>query len=261
MIKTFLQLNLLFALFTMKAQIKIEANPETPPINVGGKTQLEHVVRTQQYIAPTFIWREEKNVTIFFTVTKDGEVVEPFFKEKHESFYEAESKRLLKHFQFEPARIGGKSVDAYGSLTFNFSGPKYDASVKERKKYKKNITLPQDSSFAIYEVADKSPEFYKGDEELPNFILENIEYPNVAKLQNIEGTVQLSFIVETNGFVSNVKSTRGVNGGCTEEAIRVALLTKWKPAVKNGKHVRYKMTLPITFNLKNVNRDNSASGQ
>ncbi len=261
MIKPFAYLNFLLLAFGLSAQIKIEVNPETPPINIGGKTQLEHIVKTQQYITPTFIWREEKNVTIFFTVTKDGDVIEPFFKEKYEGFYEEESKRLLKHFQFEPARIGGKSVDAYGSLTFNFSGPKYDAAVKERKKFKKNVTLPQDSSFTIYEVADKSPEFYKGDEELPGFILENIEYPNVAKLQNIEGTVQLSFIVETNGFVSNVKSTRGVNGGCTEEAIRVALLTKWKPAVKNGKHVRYKMTLPITFNLKNVNRDNSASGQ
>lgn len=261
MIKTIIQFSLLFVAFTLNAQIKIEINPETPPVNIGGKTQLEHVVRTQQFITPTFIWREEKNVTIFFTVNKEGEVLEPFFKEKHEGFYEEESKRLLKYFQFDAARIGGKTVDAYGSLTFNFSGPKYDAAVKERKKFKKNITLPQDSSFTIYEVADKSPEFFKGDEELPNFILENIEYPNVAKLQNIEGTVQLSFIVETNGYVSNVRALRGVNGGCTEEAIRVALLTKWKPAVKNGKHVRYKMTLPITFNLKNVNRDNSSSGQ
>lgn len=250
-----------FIVAATHAQVKIQTNPEEPPMNVGGKAQFDHVVRTQLYIAPTYIWKEEKNVTIFFTVTKEGKVLDPFFKGKHEVFFENECKRMLNYFQFEPAKIGGAAVDAYGSLTFNFNGPKYDESIKERKKLKKLLTKPQDSTFTIYEIADKSPEFYKGDEELPAFILENIEYPNVAKMQNIEGTVQLSFIIEANGYVSNVKAVKTVNGGCTEEAIRVALLLKWKPAEKNGKYVRYKVTYPITFNLKNVNKDNSSSGQ
>lgn len=243
------------------AQINVVAHPEVPPMNIGGKLQLEHVIRTQLYIAPSYIWKEEKNVNIFFTVTKDGKVIDPFFKEKTDAFYENECKRMLNYFLFEPAKIGGVAVDAYGSLTINFNGNKYDESLKERKKLKKNLTKLQDSSFVIYEIADKSPEFYKGDAELSSFISENMEYPGVARTQNIEGTVHLSFIVETNGFVSNVKVVKGVNGGCTEEAVRVALLLKWKPAEKNGKYVRYKVSYPITFNLKNVNKDNSASGQ
>jgi protein TonB len=133
--------------------------------------------------------------------------------------------------------------------------------MKERKKLKNNLTKPQDSTFVIYEVADKSPEYYKGEEALTEFILENIEYPNVAKNQNIEGTVQLTFVVETNGFVSNIKAIKQVNGGCTAEAIRVVGLLKWKPAEKNGKYIRYKVTYPITFNLKNINKDNSSSQQ
>ncbi len=245
----------------LNAQVNIFPTPEKPPVNVGGKAQLDHIIKTQLYIAPNYIWKEEKNVTIFFTVTKEGKVLDPFFKEKQDAFYENECRRMLNFFIYEPARQGLVNVDAFGSLTINFSGPKYDESVKERKKMKKLLTKAQDSTFTIYEVADKSPEFYKGDEELPAFILENIEYPNVAKTQNIEGTVMLSFIVESNGYVSNVKAHKTVNGGCTEEAIRVALLTKWKPAEKNGKYVRYKVTYPITFNLKNVNKDNSASGQ
>ncbi|HWY13374.1 MAG TPA: energy transducer TonB, partial [Bacteroidia bacterium] len=100
-----------------------------------------------------------------------------------------------------------------------------------------------------------------GDDAYPQFVLDNIEYPNVAKTQNIEGTVQLTFIVEKNGFVSNIKAVTEVNGGCTQEAIRIINLLKWKPAEKNGKYVRYKMTLPITFSLKNINRDNSNSQQ
>lgn len=261
-------MRLLFLLFSiisfsnsLISQTKPELNPDSPPVNFGGKLLFDHTVKTQLYIAPTYIWKEEKNITIYFTVTKEGKVIDPFYKEKYDWFYESECKRMLNYFDFEPAILVNKTVDAYSSLTFNFNGTKYDESLKERKKNKKFITKIQDSSFVVYEVADKSPEFFKGDDQLANFIIENIEYPSVAKTQNIEGTVVLSFIVETNGFISNVKTIKGVNGGCSEEAIRLALLTKWKPAEKNGKLVRYRMNYPITFNLKNVNKDHIMTGQ
>lgn len=246
-----------FALTLTYAQVKVEANPDTPPVNIGGKKQLDHIIYTQLFVPPKLIWVDDKIVTVYFTVTKEGRAIDPFFKEDYEDYYKNESKRILNFLLFEPGKIGGVNVDAYGSITMVFNGEKYKESLKERKKLKNVLTKPADSTFTIYEIADKSPEFYKGDDELPAFILENIEYPNVAKMQNIEGTVQLSFVVEANGFVSNIKAIKGVNGGCTDEAIRVAQLLKWKPAEKNGKLVRYKMNFPITFNLKNVNRDAS----
>jgi TonB family protein len=240
------------------SQVKVETNPDPAPVNIGGKKQLDHIIYTQLVVPPKLIWVDDKAVTIYFTVTKDGRAIDPFFKDNYEEYYKNESKRILNFLLFEPGKVGGVNVDAYGSITMIFNGERYKESLKERKKLKSS-NLPADSSFAIYEIADRSPEFFKGDEELPAFILENIEYPNVAKMQNIEGTVQLSFIVETNGFVSNIKALKSVNGGCTDEAIRVAQLLKWKPAQKNGKLVRYKMNFPITFNLKNVNRDASNS--
>lgn len=254
-------LPILLSLFTaLNAQVKVELNPDTPPVNIGGKKQLDHVIYTQLFVPPKLIWADDKIVTIYFTVTKEGKAIDPFFKDNYDTYYQNESKRILNFMLFEPGKVGGVIVDSYGSLTMVFNGERYKESLKERKKLKSSLTKPQDSTFTIYEVADKSPEYYKGDDELPAFILENIEYPNVAKNQNIEGTVQLSFIVETNGFVSNVKAIKQVNGGCTEEAIRVAQLLKWKPAEKNGKYVRYRVTYPITFNLKNINRD-ASNGQ
>lgn len=245
----------------LQSQIKIEMNPHVPPTNLGGKNQLEQVERTQMLMPAQFA-NAEQAVTIYFTVTKDGKVVDPFFKDEYLNYYQKESKRLLRYFLFEPAKLSNVAVDAYGSLTFNFNGSKYKSLLKERNKYKVSLNeKKQDTTFTIYETADKSPEFYKGDDALPEFILSNIEYPNVAKLQNIEGTVTLSFIVETNGFVSNVKALKTVGGGCTEEAIKLINGVRWKPAEKNNQYVRYKMQYPITFNLKNVNRDNSNSGQ
>ena len=251
---------LLLILFTgLNAQVKVELNPDTPPVNIGGKKQLDHLIYTQLIVPPKLIWVDDKVVTVYFTVTKEGKAIDPFFKDNYDAYYQTESKRILNFVLFEPGKVGGVIVDSYGSLTMVFNGEKYKESLKERKKLKSGLTKPQDSTFIVYEIADKSPEFYKGDDELPGFILENIEYPNVAKQQNVEGTVQLTFIVETNGFVSNIKAIKQVNAGCTEEAIRVAQLLKWKPAEKNGKYVRYRVNYPITFNLKNINKDASNS--
>lgn len=242
---------------SMNAQVSIDPNPEVKPLNIGGKNQAEQIFRTQLVIPEPLLKAGDREASIYFTVTKDGKIVSPFFKEDCPEQYHGECKRLLRYFIFEPAHTGDKMVDAYGSVTVPFSASKYKAWTKERNKYKVNLSKPQDTSFVIYEVADKSPEFYKGDEALGDFILDNIEYPNVAKLQNIEGTVTLSFIVEANGYVSNVKTIKTVGGGCTEEAVRIANLLRWKPAEKNGLYVRYKMNYPITFSLKNVNRDAS----
>lgn len=261
LVRTIFVLCSVFLSGILNSQVKIEPYPHSAPINVGGKDQLDQVVRTQMQL-PTQFANAEQSVTIYFTVTKEGKVLDPFFKEEYLKYYQKESRRLLRYFTFTPAQLSNVNVDAFGSLTFNFSGSKYKTLLKERNKYKVNVTDKfQDTTFTIYETADKSPEFYKGDDALPEFILSNIEYPNVAKLQNIEGTVILSFIVETNGFVSNVKAIKTVGGGCTEEAIKLINTIRWKPAEKNNQYVRYKMQYPITFNLKNVNKDNSNSGQ
>jgi len=245
----------------LNAQLNMVSDPDVPPVNYGGKEQVEQVVKNQMMMGANYLHIEDKLVTIYFTVTQEGKVVNPFFKDNYETHYQTESKRLLKFFLFEPAKKANLLVDAYGSLTFNFAPSKYRSQFKERNKVQKPGILPVDTSFIVYEVADKSPEYYKGDDELKDFILTNIDYPPVAVSQNIEGTVNVSFVVETNGTVSNIRPLSLVGAGCTGEALRIISLTKWKPAQKGNKLVRYKMTYPITFMLKNVNRDNSSSGQ
>ena len=116
-------------------------------------------------------------------------------------------------------------------------------------------------SYTIYSRADKSPEYYKnGDEGLAEFILSEIEYPKPAIENSIEGTVVVEFVVETNGYATNLIVKQGVNGGCSEEAIRLIKQTKWLPATLNNKFVRYKTNYPITFSLRNSNKS-TGSGQ
>jgi len=69
--------------------------------------------------------------------------------------------------------------------------------------------------------------------------------------KGIQGTVYVSFVVEKDGSISNVKALKGVGGGCNEEAVRVVKeMPKWKPGTDKGKPVRVQFNMPIQFKLK-----------
>ena len=101
-----------------------------------------------------------------------------------------------------------------------------------------------------YDMVEESPVYPGGEEALFEYLLSNIQYPVDAKESNIEGTVYVAFVIETDGMVSNVKILRGIGGGCDEEAVRVVKgMPKWAPGKQRGKPVRVLFTLPIKFVL------------
>ncbi len=105
-------------------------------------------------------------------------------------------------------------------------------------------------SQTIVENPDISAEFPEGNQKLITFLSENINYPEEAKKQQVQGKVYVSFIVEIDGSVSNVKVLRGVNAYLDREAVRVvSSFPNFNPATKDGKPVRTKMVLPILFKL------------
>ena len=82
----------------------------------------------------------------------------------------------------------------------------------------------------------------------------NIKYPEAAIDKNIEGRVFVSFVIEKDGSVSNVKVLRGIGGGCDEEAARViSSMPKWKPGKQKGEFVRVSYQIPIMFKLGQTN--------
>lgn len=90
---------------------------------------------------------------------------------------------------------------------------------------------------------------------LLSILAQNIRYPEAARQKNIEGTVVTSFVVETNGRMSNLKILKDIGEGCGDEAIRVLgaldeLGLRWRPASRNDKAVRMRHTLPLRFRLE-----------
>lgn len=102
----------------------------------------------------------------------------------------------------------------------------------------------------IFTVVEKMPEFPGGEKALMDFLAKNIRYPETAKDLGIQGTVYISFIVDTYGNITNVEVLRGIGGGCDEEAARVVgKMPRWSPGKQGGRPVKVQYRLPIRFAL------------
>ncbi len=104
----------------------------------------------------------------------------------------------------------------------------------------------------IFTIVEEQPGFPGGESALMDYLKNNIKYPQLARESNIQGTVFVTFVVEPNGSISNVKVLRGIGGGCDEEAVRVIKnMPKWNPGIQRGEAVRVQFNMPIKFALDN----------
>ncbi len=94
------------------------------------------------------------------------------------------------------------------------------------------------------------PEFEGGMKAWYKYVSKNLRYPEMAVDQAKGGKVFVSFVVERDGSISNVQVMRGVGFGMDEEAARVIKKSpKWNPGKQNGKPVRVRFNMPITFSF------------
>lgn len=102
----------------------------------------------------------------------------------------------------------------------------------------------------IFMVVEDDPEFPGGLDALAQYLAKNIQYPDLARQNNITGRVYVTFVVEKDGSVGQVKVLRDIGGGCGAEAMRVVKsMPKWKPGKQRGKPVRTQFNLPVNFDL------------
>jgi TonB family protein len=102
-----------------------------------------------------------------------------------------------------------------------------------------------------YVVVDEMPVFPGGDLELLKYIAQHTTYPDVAKVNNIEGRVIIRFCITSQGSISQVGVLKGVSPELDNEAIRVVnTLPAFKPGKQGGKAVPVWYMVPITFTLK-----------
>lgn len=149
----------------------------------------------------------------------------------------------------------------YDSLFPLYANKKYEIIEKDNcgKRIQIQFFDEKDSMIASLKIINKryyysnlsyNAEYPGGDEMLNKFLENNIVYPQIAKDNDIQGRVYLSFIVGEEGLVRDVNIVIGVNKFLDNEALRVLrLIPKWIPATKNGVPVFEVRTLNIDFSL------------
>lgn len=100
----------------------------------------------------------------------------------------------------------------------------------------------------VYDVVEIMPSFPGGMSQMNSFVQKNLRYPEDAKKDGIQGRVILSFIVEKDGSLTDIKVVRSVSPSLDKEAIRIVKsMPKWIPGKQYGTSVRVRHTIPIHF--------------
>ena len=119
-----------------------------------------------------------------------------------------------------------------------------------------------DAEEKIFTVVEAYPEFEGGPEAFYNYIRKEITYPLQARRAGVEGRVDVEFVIDKDGSISEAEAISGIGAGCDEEAVRVVKsVPPFKPATQNGKPVRVRMVVPVVFQLSGAtNPDNTTQG-
>lgn len=131
----------------------------------------------------------------------------------------------------------------------------YTASISYTCFYENGVLIKgtsYDDKGGVYPFTKEEvePTFKGGIDSFYKFLASNVRYPKEAKKRNIQGKVVLSFIVNKDGTLSDIKVIRGIGGGCDEESVRVLQLSPpWEPGVQFGRPVRVQYNIPLTFSL------------
>jgi TonB family protein len=97
---------------------------------------------------------------------------------------------------------------------------------------------------------EQQASFPGGESALIKYLESHLRYPPEAAKNSIQGRAVLSFKIEADGSLSEIKVLRDPGGGCGAEAVRlVQSMPKWVPASVGGKAVATRFTLPVTFRL------------
>jgi len=103
-----------------------------------------------------------------------------------------------------------------------------------------------------FALVEEKPKFQGGDaNNFSKWVNSKLVYPEIAKENGVQGRVTLSFTVNTDGSVSDVKVLRGVDSSLDKEAVRIVSSSpKWQPGKQRERPVKVTYTFPVIFQLR-----------
>ena len=214
----------------------------------GGDEALMQYLSENLVYPPTIQDRRFKGkVLVQFVVETDGsisnvEVVRSLYKDLDE-----EVVRVIKNMpKWIPAKQDGKAIREYYKLPISFELADNSTTTDSSS----NNTIQEENERVFVEV-EQLPEFPGGKKAFIQYLNENLVYPKSAYERKVEGKVVVSFVVEADGSITNVKVANSVDEDLDKEAVRVVkAMPKWIPGKHKGKAVPVLFRcLPINFQL------------
>ena len=226
----------------------VEQMPEFP----GGVEAMMH------YVANNVKYPQEardKNISgrvfVSFVIEKDGSVNEVKVMRGIGGGCDEEAVRVVKNMpKWKPGMQKGKPVRVSYMMPLNFKLTEGQPNPSLGEARVSKVESKPDKN-GVYQIVEEMPQYPGGEAAMMEYVAKNVVYPKEALDKEISGRVFVSFIVEKDGSVNEVKVMKGVGGGCDEEAVRVVkAMPKWKPGKQEGKPVRVSYMMPITFKLQ-----------
>jgi len=222
-------------------QNRIFTAVEQEPIPPGGMIGFfQYLQANTKYPDSAAKKRIEGKVFVTFVVERDGSLTDVKVTRSVSPDLDVEAVRVVGNApKWKPGIQNGRAVRVQYSVAISFKLPPLYATPDTLK---------------VFTAVEQEPTPHGGIAAFYQYLEQNIHYPEDAKKKNIQGKVFLTFVIEKDGSLSDIKVLRGVSADIDAEAIRVIKnAPKWDPGMQNGRPVRVQYQVPIGFSLKTEN--------
>jgi TonB family protein len=217
----------------------VDHQPEFP----GGKDSLYAYLKRNIHYPQDALQKEIQGLVVTsFIVNSKGGISEIKVLKPLGSGADEEATRVVSGMpNWKPGKHEGKDVNVQYTLPIRFT---------LKKTEKNDFTTIQEGNSTVFTFVEQQPQFPGGEKAMYKYLSENIYYTEQANLNGLEGLVVLSFIVEANGSIKNIKVLKKLGDGLDEVAVRaVYSMPPWLPGMQKGKPVRVQYTLPVRFTI------------
>ena len=242
--------------------------------NYEGKGQNAFIIENLIYPEEALRKGIEGTSFIGYTIGFDGVLRDAYVWKSAHPLLDEEALRVVRMMkQWQPAMKDGLPMEFKKVTPILFSRKNYlarkkaeeidfiktntveEAEVKEEVKDEpqKKVQKETTATIAPEEVRDRGAVFmYKG-KNMQTFIYENLEYPEEALFNGIEGTSYIGITLGADGKMRDANIWKTTNPILDKAALKVVKkMKKWEPAIKDGQPIETKRVIPVTFSLKNV---------
>jgi outer membrane biosynthesis protein TonB len=244
---------LLFCISTILLQaqkIDIFSDRYMPAKPYGGKEEVQLLFENALVYPKKAIENKiEGDLFINYRISNEGRLLDYQFDSNSPEVLQEAALKVFKRILWEKYPNEPESRVSIEKMKINFKIKRYHKVVKKRAHEvlaEQNNAL--DSNYRVYNInqVDEKP-IVTNASSVNDFVYDNFKFPSIALERGISGRVSIEFIIEPYGFISNVRITEPLAGGCNDETIRLMRAIEWESGKVESKAVRTLYKYQLNF--------------